>query len=60
MACAEILVKHGADINSKARLDEHGFGGHTTIFHTVNQDANKSINMMKFLMAQKADLTLTV
>lgn len=60
LACAEILIKHGADINSKAGLDAHGFGGHTPIFHTVNQDANKCIDVLKFLISKKSDLTLTV
>ena len=60
LACAEILVKHGADINAKAGLDDHGFGGHTPIFHTVNQDANKCLDTMRYLISQKADLTLTV
>lgn len=60
LACAKILVKHGADINSKAGLDEHGFGGHTPIFHTVNQHANKCMDVLNYLISQKADLTFTV
>jgi hypothetical protein len=60
LACAEILVKHGADINAKAGLDENGFGGHSPIFHTVNQDANKCIAVMNFLISKNADLILTV
>jgi hypothetical protein len=60
LSSAKILVKHGADINSKAGLDENGFGGHTPIFHTVNQDANKCIDVLKYLVAQQADLKLTV
>ncbi len=60
LACAEILVKHGADINSKAGLDHNGFGGHTPIFHTVNQHANACMDVMNYLISQKADLTLTV
>jgi hypothetical protein len=60
LACAEVLVKHGADINSKAGFDENGFGGHTPIFHTVNQDANKSLDVLKFLISRQADLTTTV
>ena len=59
-SCAEILVKHGADINAKAGVDENGFGGHTPIFHTVNQDANKCIDTLKYLITQKTALTLTV
>jgi hypothetical protein len=57
---AEILVKHGADINAKAGIDSNGFGGQTPIFHTVNQHNNTCIDVMKFLVAQKADLSLTV
>jgi hypothetical protein len=60
LACAEILLKHGADINSKAGVDEYGFGGHTPIFHTVNQDANKSLDVLKLLISKQADLTTTV
>jgi hypothetical protein len=60
LACAEILIKHGADINSKAGLDANGFGGHTPIFHTVNQDANKCMDVLNFLISKKTDLTLTV
>lgn len=57
---AEVLVKHGADINAKAGFDENGFGGHSPIFHTVNQDANKSLDVLKFLISQQADLNTTV
>jgi hypothetical protein len=60
LACAEVLVQHGAAIDAKAGYDENGFGGHTPVFHTVNQDASKSIDMMKYLVAQNADLGLTV
>lgn len=60
LACAEVLVKHGADINSKAGFDSNGFGGHTPIFHTVNQRANNCIDVMNFLISKNADLNLTV
>ena len=60
LACAKMLVKHGADINEKAGVDENGFGGHTPIFHTVNQNQNKCIDVMNYLVEQSADLTLTV
>ena len=60
VACARVLIKHGADINAIAGVDENGFGGHTPIFHTVNQNQNKCIEMMKYLVEQKADLSLTV
>ncbi|MCE7043737.1 ankyrin repeat domain-containing protein [Dyadobacter sp. CY312] len=60
LACAEVLVQHGADVNSKAGIDDQGFGGHTPIFHTVNQNRNKCLDMMKFLISKQADLTITV
>jgi len=60
IACAKTLVKYGADINAKAAYDEYGFGGHTPIFHTVNQNMNNSVDMLHFLLAEKADLTITV
>jgi len=60
LACAKVLVKHGADINTKAGLDENGFGGHTPVFHTVNQDANKGLDMLVYLLSQHADLGITV
>src|SRR5918995_4740369 len=33
VACAEVLVKHGADVNTAAGTDEYGFGAQTPIFH---------------------------
>jgi len=59
-ACAKVLVNKGSDINSKAGLDENGFGGQTPIFHTVNQHANKSIDVLKYLLSCGADLSVTV
>jgi hypothetical protein len=60
LACAEVLVKNGANVNVKAETDEYGFGGHTPVFHTVNQHANKSMDVLQFLIAQQADLSQTV
>ena len=60
VACAEMLVKYGADINAKAGTDEHGFGGQSPVFHTVNKNGNNSIEMLNYLLSQSADLTLTV
>ncbi|HEY9194808.1 MAG TPA: ankyrin repeat domain-containing protein, partial [Mucilaginibacter sp.] len=58
--CAQVLLQHGADVNAKAAPDEYGFGGHTPIFHTVNQNGNASIDMLHFLLQNGADLTITV
>lgn len=60
LACAKVLVKHGADINAPAGFDEYGFGGHTPIFHTVNQHNNQSIDMLQYLLSQSADVSHSV
>jgi hypothetical protein len=60
ISCASVLVKHGADVNVKAGVDENGFGGQTPIFHTVNQNNNRSAGMMNYLLSQSADLEITV
>jgi hypothetical protein len=60
ISCAKVLVKYGADVNARAGLDEHGFGGHSPIFHTVNQNSNNSVDMLHFLLDNGADLTITV
>jgi len=60
LSCAKVLVRHGADVNAKAGYDVNGFGGHTPVFHTVNQHANKCMDMLNYLVGQKADLSLTV
>ena len=60
VACAEVLVKHGADINARAGFDGNGFGGHTPVFHTVNQNSNQSIDMLNFLLSKNVDLKATV
>ncbi|AYL94717.1 ankyrin repeat domain-containing protein [Mucilaginibacter celer] len=58
--CAKILLQHGADVNAVAAYDEYGFGGHTPIFHTVNQNGNSSVDMLHFLLQNGADLNVTV
>ena len=60
LSCAEVLVNYRADINAKGGLDKNGFGGQTPIFHTVNQNSNRSIEMMDFLLSKAADLQITV
>jgi hypothetical protein len=60
LSCAKVLMEYGADINAKAGVDENGFGGQTPIFHTVNQNNNNSIDVLNYLLAEGADLKLTV
>jgi hypothetical protein len=59
-ACAETLVRQGADVNAKAGIDKDGFGGQTPVFHTVNQNSNASVEMMNFLLSHSADCKITV
>ncbi|MFT3679594.1 MAG: ankyrin repeat domain-containing protein [Ferruginibacter sp.] len=58
--CAMALVAAGADVNAKAGLDDNGFGGQTPIFHTVNQVLNHAVEMLHFLLDNKADLNHAV
>lgn len=60
LACAKVLVKHRANIDDNAAIDAIGFGGHTPIFHTVNQNSNNSKDMLDFLVDHGADLKVTV
>ena len=60
LACARVLVKHGIDVNVRAGIDENRFGGQTAIFHTVNQNSNQSVDVLEYLLAEKADLKITV
>lgn len=60
ISCAKVLSEFNADIDAKAGIDEYGFGGQTPIFHTVNQNSNQSFEMLNFLLANSADLKLTV
>ncbi len=60
VSCAEVLVRYGADINETAGIDKNSFGGHTPIFHAVNQNSNNSMDMLDYLLAKSADLQITV
>jgi hypothetical protein len=58
--CAEVLLRYGADPDAVAGLDAHGFGGHTPVFHTVNQHGNVTLDMLELLLSHGARLDLTV
>ncbi|MBN7812609.1 hypothetical protein J0A68_16765 [Algoriphagus sp. H41] len=60
LACAKLLVDAGLDINTKAGVDELGFGGQTPIFHTVNQNNHRPKEMLDFCLDQGADLDCTL
>lgn len=58
--CATVLVDSGAQVDSASGIDEHGFGGQTPVFHTVNQNGDQSRDMLKFLVDKGANLDKTV
>lgn len=60
VACAEVLVKHGANVNAVAGTDNDGFGAQTPVFHAVNQNSNNSMEVLNYLLNQSADLKYTV
>ncbi|HVW98611.1 MAG TPA: ankyrin repeat domain-containing protein [Mucilaginibacter sp.] len=60
VGCARILIEQGADVNAKAATDEFGFGGHTPVFHTVNQNGNNSADMLNLLIENGVDLLYNV
>jgi hypothetical protein len=60
VACGELLIAKGADVNARGGTDKYGFGGHTPVFHTVNQNSNNSKEMLHLLLHHGADLSITV
>ncbi len=54
--CARVLLDAGADVNARAGVDEHGFGGQTPIFHTANSIFNYCRPMLEVLVEAGADL----
>lgn len=60
IACGKALMAAGADINAPAARDTNGFGGHSPIFHTVNQNNDNSRRMLQLLLDAGADLLFPV
>jgi len=57
---AAALIKAGADVEAKAAVDDYGFNGHTSIFHTVCQRGNHCQPVLRLLLEHgaKADIRL--
>jgi hypothetical protein len=57
---ATVLLEAGATTEARASLDEHGFNGHTPIFHTLNQRGNHCQPVLRLLLKHgaKADVRL--
>lgn len=50
LAVARRLLELGADVDARAATDADGFGGQTSLFHTVNSNANRSAPVMRLLL----------
>ena len=54
LQAARVLLAAGAEVDARAAIDEHGLGGHTPLFHTVNTNAGRGLPMMELLLAAGA------
>lgn len=50
VACAQVLIRAGLSVDTPAGVDEHGLGGQTPIFHTVNQNGHQSKAVFELLL----------
>jgi ankyrin repeat protein len=57
---AKLLLERGADINSRAVVDESGIGGQTPIFHAVTQFGDWGLPVAQLLVERGADLSVRV
>jgi ankyrin repeat protein len=57
---AKLLLERGADVNSRAVVDEAGVGGQTPVFHAVTQFFDGGLPMTQFLVQRGADLSVRV
>lgn len=60
VAAVALLLDRGADVNSRATVDEAGIGGQTAIFHAVTQYDDGGLLATQLLLEHGADLTLRV
>lgn len=57
---ARVLIEHGAPLDARAAVDEHGLNGHTALFHTVNSNANYAQPIMRLLLDAGARVDVQV
>ncbi|HTA24264.1 MAG TPA: ankyrin repeat domain-containing protein [Terriglobales bacterium] len=57
---ATLLLDRGADVNSRALVDEAGVGGQTPIFHAVTQYGDWGLPVAQLLLDRGADLSVRV
>ena len=59
-AAIALLLDRGADVNSRATVDEAGVGGQTAIFHAVTQFDDVGLPVAQLLVDRGADLAIRV
>ncbi len=56
--CARELLDAGLQVDARAGVDEHGLGGQTPLFHTLNSNRNHCRPMMELLIDAGADIDI--
>ena len=54
---AQLLLRRGADVNSRAEIDDVGVGGQTPLFHAVTQERDWGLTVAELLVNRGADLS---
>jgi ankyrin repeat protein len=60
LAAVALLLDRGADVNTRAVVDEAGVGGQTAIFHAVTQFDDGGLPVTQLLIERGADLGVRV
>jgi ankyrin repeat protein len=60
VAAVALLLDRGANVNTRATVDEAGVGGQTAIFHAVTQSGDDGLPVTRLLLERGADLSLRV
>ena len=58
IAAVRLLLERGADVNTRATVDEAGIGGQTAIFHAATQSGDDGLPVTQLLLERGADLSL--
>jgi hypothetical protein len=58
LEAAKLLLDRGAEVDSRATIDEAGVGGQTAIFHAVSQFDDRGLPVTQLLLDRGADLSI--